>query len=184
MVTMLWMLEFFFVLFFFIIGGSLIFFSIKNGIGPTPTSIKVKNTILKNLPPIETGQITILGSGFGSLLIPIAKKFPHLKVVGIENSPFVFLISKSFSWMYPNVEIKKNDFFEDNLGGNKLLVCYLYPVAMEKLQSKFFLELDDKTWIVTHTFAFRGLKESNLYYADDLYKTPVYLYLFKKIDVL
>jgi hypothetical protein len=181
---MLIIFQIFSVLLILIIAVSLIYFSLKNGIGPTPTSSRVKNSIIKNIPPIENGRITVLGSGFGFLLFPIAKKFPHLKVVGIENSFFVFFISKTISWMYPNVEIKKNDFFKDNLGGNKLLVCYLYPGALEKLQSKFFLELDDKTWVVTHTFAFRGLKETNLYYANDLYKTPIYFYLFKRIDVL
>lgn len=160
------------------------FYTLKNGIGPTPTLKKVRNTLCENLPNINDGSVAILGSGFGILLCSVAKKYSHLKIIGYENSFIVYLVSKCFVWRYSNIELKKDDFFKHNIGGNKLLVCYLYPGAMEKLKQKLSLELDENIHIVTHTFAFRGIKESKIIYANDIYKTPIYFYEFKRNAVL
>ncbi len=162
---------------------SIIYYTFKNGIGPTPTSKKVLRTLIDNMPQINRGSIAVLGSGFGTIIVALSKRYPNIKIIGYENSLIVYLISKMISWRYPNIEIKKNNFFNHNIGGNKCLVCYLYPGAMEKLKNKLFKEFKDQIIIVTHTFAFSGLKENKLLYADDLYKTPIYFYELERKDV-
>ena len=148
------------------------------GITPTPTSTKVKNKILQILPSSINGKIAELGSGWGTLAFALAKHFPNCQVHAYEISPTPYLISKILALFlfYPNLQIHCRDFFEIPLHDFSLVVCYLYPDAMKRLKDKFEKELSSGTYVLSHTFAIHGWTPFLVEYADDLYRTPIYLY--------
>jgi 16S rRNA A1518/A1519 N6-dimethyltransferase RsmA/KsgA/DIM1 with predicted DNA glycosylase/AP lyase activity len=143
-----------------------------------PTLPKVKRKLFKMLPEISSGEIAELGSGWGTLAFILAKKYPSLKVIGYEISPVPFfysnLIAKIYS--YPNLTLIRQDFFHSSFKDKKLVVCYLYPAAMEKLKAKFEKELSPEAYVISHTFAIPGWKPLVIEHASDLYHTPIYLY--------
>ena len=156
----------------------LVVWSIKNGISPMPTSAKAKSCLFALLPFDLRGKIFELGSGWGTLLFPLARRFPSAEVVGFETSPLPFWFSSL--WLLKegtsNVKVFRKDFFFEDLSTASLVVCYLYPGAMLKLKEKFENELRPGTFVVCNTFAVPGWVPERVIEVLDLYHTKVYLY--------
>ncbi len=151
------------------------------GITPTPTSTKVKNKLLQILPTSIDGKIAELGSGWGNLAFALARHFPDCQVEAYEISPTPYLISKILAlfWSYPNLQIHCRDFFKIPLHDFSLVVCYLYPDAMKRLKDKFERELSSGAYVLSHTFAIHGWTPFLVEYTNDLYRTPIYLYMLR-----
>lgn len=166
-----------FLFFFTLVVGSVVFWSWWNGISPMPTSPKVKKHLLHLLPASVEGTVYELGSGWGTLLFPLAQKYPDNVVVGLETSPVPFLISLLLSWCYrrKNLRLCYRDFFHKDLSDAGLIVCYLYPGAMVRLKSKL-ADLKKGTWVVSNTFAVPGWEPIEVVEVNDLYHTKIYFY--------
>lgn len=161
---------------------SIVYWSVKNGISPMPTTPYVRRELFKILPelPQTSSETSIaeLGAGWGSLLIPLAKHYPNCRIVGYETSPIPYGIT----WLrlklakISNATVLKRNFLKEPLGSFQLFVCYLYPGCMQKLAVKLEQELRHEAWIVSHTFALPGWTPIQSLCLDDLYHTPIYLY--------
>lgn len=160
---------------------SIVIWSIRNGISPTPTSTKATHILLKNLPNEVHGTVYELGSGWGFLAFAIAKRYPHHKVVGIESSPVPFWISKVIAWFLQpqNLVLIRKNFFDIPIHDAGLVVCYLYPGAMEALKPKFEAELPPGAWVLSNTFAVPGWTHEKKAETEDLYHDSIYCYLIK-----
>lgn len=172
----------FFFLFLMGIVGIIILYSSLYGITPTPTSAKVTKHLIHMLPQLENVEIVELGSGWGTLAFALARNFPLCRITCYEISPIPYLVSKLIAYWYdfPNLSIKREDFFQVSLKGVSLAVCYLYPDAMVKLKQKFETELSTNAYVISHTFAVPGWVPKRFEKANDLYLTPIYLY---KIEI-
>jgi hypothetical protein len=150
----------------------LLLFTWKNGVSPMPTSHKIRNVLLENLPELSTGTIIELGSGWGNLLFPLSKKYVDCSIIGFENSPIPYLFS-SFINHSKNLKIVRHDFFEQSLQEANLIVCYLFPASMEKLKDKLERELRPGTQVVSHTHEIPNWKPKKTISVDS---TLIYLY--------
>jgi hypothetical protein len=150
--------------------------TILNGISPMPTMGKTKRMLLQALPASVDGPITDLGSGWGTLVRALAKKYPNTTVIGYETSPIPYLVSKCLSLTCKNLSIKRVDFFTVNLKPFSLIVCYLYPQAMKRLEKKLQSECEKKTLIITHTFSFSALQPEKSIQVNDLFNTKIYFF--------
>jgi Methyltransferase small domain len=152
-------------------------YSLYLRISPMPTGRKVKEALLNQLPEFE-GKIMELGAGFGTLAIPLAKKFPQKVVEAYELSPipyfYILLLKNLFS--LPNLKVMRRDFFKASLQEGGLIVCYLYPGAMRRLEKKFTLELPKGSIVISHTFALYDRNPCKTLIVKDLYNTKIYLY--------
>jgi hypothetical protein len=162
--------------FLFTLVISVVIWSIKNGISPMPSTAVAKKALLALLPEKLEGKIYELGSGWGTLLIPLAKKFSSCQIIGFETSPLPYLYSKLRCMSCSNVQLHYQDFFSANLKEADLVVCYLYLGAMEKLKTKLEVELQPGALVVSNTFAIHGWIPERVLELDDIYKTKVYLY--------
>ena len=160
---------------------SIVWFTLKNGISPMPTSAKVKHVFLNSLPTKNSGAILELGAGWGTLAFALAARYPNCKVLAYENSwvPFIFCKIRYFVTPYSNLKFVRCNFFDKSFSQATLIVCYLYPGAMEKLQIKFEQELEKDTLIATHTFSLRERKPFLVIHVKDLYNTPIFHYRIK-----
>ncbi|EAU63345.1 conserved hypothetical protein [Stigmatella aurantiaca DW4/3-1] len=157
---------------------SIVFFTLRTGISPMPTSAKVRRELLALIPPGLEGTVLELGSGWGTLAFALADACPRAQVVGFELSPLPY----AFSWLRqrlaprPNLRLVRQDFTNVSYEGASLAVCYLFPEAMRRLAPKLAEELPPGAFILSHTFALRGWTPSRTAVAADLYRTPIYLY--------
>lgn len=154
-----------------------VFWTVRNGISPMPSTAKAVKAIASLLPEVD-GTVYELGSGWGRLLFPLCEKYPRQQVIGIESSPIPYLFSKIVFLIFrkPNLTILRKSFFSHSLSDASLIVCYLYPGAMKNLSVKFQKELRPETFVISNTFAVPGWKPLETYVLDDLYHTKIYLY--------
>ncbi len=113
-----------------------------------------------------------LGAGWGHLIPTLREKYPDKKIEVWERSP----IPAIYTQFVYGIEVKRKDFFEADFSNAKLIVCYLFPDAMKRIETEIMPELPKGCWVVTHTFSLSGSKPVQVIKARDLYKTPVYLY--------
>lgn len=151
---------------------NLLYYAIKNGIGPVPTARRVRDLFLAEAK--GKGPVVELGAGWGTLLVPLAKQRPDERVIGYENSWLPYFVLKLRR--RPNMELYCQDFWKADLSASGLVVCYLYPAAMAKLRVKFEKELKPGTVVMSHTFAVPGWTPVSVLRANDLYRTPIYRY--------
>lgn len=137
-------------------------------IPPIPTSKEVIDSLLKIMEEKikdkkELNTFIDLGSGFGTILIAVKKKFPKFEVIGYENWPIQFLLSKlrllisgmKAKVIYKNLlksDIKKADF----------VFCYLSSVFLNKLEEKIKKELKFKSLFISNTFPLPNWKPSKV----------------------
>lgn len=113
-----------------------------------------------------------LGCGWGHLIPTLREKYTDKKIEVWERSP----IPAIFTQAIYGIDVKRRDFFEADFRNTELIVCYLFPGAMKRIESEIIPKLTKGCWIVTHTFSLPNRTPVQVIKADDLYRTPVYLY--------
>jgi len=144
------------------------------GISPMPTSKRVREALFEHIPPLQDGPIYDLGCGWGSLVIPLARKYPDRKIIGYEGALVPYLVAKLRTLHIPNAKIVKADFLDEDLEG-ALLITYLYRKGMYDLAHELHGREIHFT-LISHTFHMPLFEATGTYRANDLHRTPIYLY--------
>lgn len=158
--------------------GLVLAYTLKTGMPPTPTSPRVRAVVLEALPPDLEGTVYELGSGWGTLALPLARRHPGCTVVAYEIAPLPWLVSvlRRALARLPNLTIRRADFGEADLSDAAVVVCYLLPEAMKALRPKFEAELAPGAMVVSNFFAVPGWRASLELIADDIYRSKVHVY--------
>ncbi len=155
---------------------SIVFWTLELGISPTPTSNRVKQYLKQLLPDSVDGKVYELGCGSGSLLEILNNHYRNNQVVGLERSPLPWLIARLRFGNNRDTLISKENFLGRDLSDAGLVVCYLCPSVMVTLAKKLKRDLPDGCLIISHTFSLPGWEPVKELQANDLYKSPIYLY--------
>lgn len=157
---------------------SIVLTSLRMGISPMPSSRKAQKAITSLIPKETNGLVFELGSGWGSLIYPLARSLPQATVIGIEISIIPWTISRvRASLSSPsNLHIQRGNFHDISLEEAEVIVCYLHPSGMESLKTKFEEELKPNTLIVSNTFGLAGWNPKETFNLDDIHQTPIYCY--------
>lgn len=120
---------------------------------PTPQATTQK--MLAELQ-IQPGEILYdLGCGDGRF-IRLASRQYQAKAFGVELNPLIYLYAKIRSFGYRNENFFCQDFMQINLSQADIIVCYLLPPTMQKLELKLNQELKQGAKIVSHGFQFKN----------------------------
>lgn len=134
----------------------------KIGISPVSTLPWVRKEIFECLKAYNKSdeiRLAELGSGWGGLAIAISKKFPNMKIIAYEVSPYPFLISQIKSFFAPkNIRFQKRDFFAEDLSSQDILIAYLTPQLMEELYQKLQEDNVENVILISIGFEIKGLK--------------------------
>lgn len=161
-----------------IAAGLIMAYTMRLGTSPMPTLAAARREILAQVPPEASGTIAELGCGWGSLAVPLARRHPQCRVVGFELSPVPWAVSAARRRLagLPNLEIRRADFFDASLEGASIVICYLFPGAMERLRAKFERELPPGALVISNTFAVPGWAPERTQHVGGLCPGPVYVY--------
>jgi len=107
-----------------------------------------------NLP--QRAIIYELGSGWGALVIALARAFPDAQVRGIEMSPLPYWIARLRTRKMSNVSLVWGNFNKCDLADADAVTCYLMRSPMVKLAELFDGMLKPGTSVVSVMFWFRG----------------------------
>lgn len=143
-----------------VLGGlSLVIFTLLTGV-PTVSSrsaeIESITTLLKrsNLP--ERAVIVDLGSGWGAMVVALARAFPEAAVEGIEISLLPYLISRLRTYGTSNVSLRWGNFYRSDLRRADAAVCYLMTSVMPAVTDLLDRDLKPGAVVVSNTFLFPG----------------------------
>lgn len=134
--------------------------------------------MIKLVDDTGVGPVIDLGSGWGHFVIPIAKRNPQRQIVGYELSLlpwFTSILLKKVMGL-KNLTLYRQNFYNVNLPVASVLVCYLYPEAMNKIKNKLLLEQPDVDFVISNNFAMPSWQPYKVISLDDFYKSPIYLY--------
>ena len=161
-----------------IIALSLIYHTVKLGISPMPSSNTAYQAMLALVNDTGTGTVIDLGSGWGNLVIRLARKYPSRQVVGYELSFFPYLVARVIKRTLGlnNLSLYREDFLEADLSDASVITCYLFPAAMEKITSKLKHNKGKLRFIISNNFALPTYQASKVIQLNDFYKSPVYFY--------
>jgi hypothetical protein len=158
---------------------SILYFTLKNGISPMPTSVVVRRTLLNQSSIFaQSKYIVDAGSGWGHLAFHIARKYSDKHVMGLENSLVPYLVSGFLRNIlsYPQLYFLRRDLYAFNYANADLVLCYLYPGAMRRLSDILQRRTKPGTLIVTIFFALPDWKPEQVIVCKDVYRTKIYVY--------
>jgi len=134
--------------------------------------------MLSEIDAAEDGPIIDVGSGWGTLVIAVAKKYPQRDVIGYELSLVPWLVSvllKQIGRIH-NLSLYRKDFLKADLSQASTLICYLFPGGMLSLEKKLRQEKNKVNLIVSNTFAIPSYEPVKVVKLNDIYATPIYVY--------
>ncbi len=157
--------------------ASILLWTLRLGITPTPTSSTVRRTISQLLPDDIYGDIYELGSGWGHLFPILRKQYPEHIIRAYERSTIPRWCSTLVNHFFrKKIKILNKNLFHAGFNDAGLVICYLYPDAMTKLSVNFKKQLPEGCWVISHTFHLPGWEPVKVIKSSDLYRTPTYLY--------
>lgn len=166
---------------------SIVYMSVRNGISPMPSSPKVIRAVTKeigSLPRVRT--IVEAGSGWGTLALHLARHrnrgAGHLNgnIIGLENSwvPLSYsrLLCKIRGESTSAIRFIQRDIYHYSYRKADVVVCYLFPRAMESLSRIFRDQLTLGTRVISICFALPGWVPDKVIVCEDMYRTKIYVY--------
>ena len=148
-----------------------------------PSSKKAYNAIVKLVNIETTCPIIDLGSGWGSFVIRMARENPKRQVVGYELSllPWLTSVLRKKVLGLHNLTLYRKNFYNVTLPEGSVVICYLYPEAMEKIRNKLLLEQPKIKLLISNNFAVPSWKSYKIIRLDDFYNSPIYLYKMSEV---
>jgi hypothetical protein len=119
---------------------------------------KALKLAVENLNINNDGTVYELGCGRADFLRMVRKRFPHARLIGIENLWMPRVIAGTLSFLSNSrVEIIKKDIFDADLRRADAIYCYLNVETMKRLKEKFQKDCRPGTKIYSYAFSLPGV---------------------------
>lgn len=126
-----------------------------------PVPAKAVPGIVEALGLSDGAVVYDMGCGDGRVLLAAVRQNPNIRAVGIEKALLPYVIAK-FRVRGTTIEIRRNDFFKENLADATHVVTYLFPTLMERVEAKLDHELKPGTRIVAIDFPLEHRKPTSV----------------------
>ena len=100
----------------------------------------------------QFGRFIDLGSGLGTTLLPLARRFPEASFVGVENAPLTWLFGRWRSRNQPNLDWRWGSFWKVGLADFDVVYAFLSPAPMAELWQKAKAEMSPGSLFVSNSF--------------------------------
>ncbi|MBP5534859.1 MAG: hypothetical protein J6Y03_05085 [Alphaproteobacteria bacterium] len=129
---------------------------------PVPSSGKIKTKIIDDVASVlakRKKQVVMdLGSGWGTLLLPLARKFPNHRFIGIEYGFIPCLVSKFRARKMKNITFYRQNFFNSNISKADIIFLFLWTRMMPKISKKCQSEAKEGTLLYVNRFPIPDMK--------------------------
>lgn len=146
-----------------------------------PTSGRIKKILLselgKELRSKKNQTVVDLGSGWGTLLIPLARKFPNHKFIGVEKALLPYVFSKIRASRLENVSFCHQNFFSFNLSDADIVISFLMKKMMLRIRDKCQAEMKHSSMLYCNRFPLPDIRPIKKISLGTLYET-IYKYRF------
>jgi 16S rRNA A1518/A1519 N6-dimethyltransferase RsmA/KsgA/DIM1 with predicted DNA glycosylase/AP lyase activity len=132
-----------------------------------------------SLIPDGKGTLCELGAGWGTLAMPMAKRFKSSQVIAIELSPVPWLFMKLRQILFarPNLEIIRANFLTHPLPNDvRVVVFYMHPQMLTKARPVLERALSPGTLVISNVFEIPGWEPEAVHKLEDSFCPQVYVY--------
>jgi hypothetical protein len=151
----------------------------RAGISPTPTMPGTRRAVIdllsKHIGASRSLQIAELGSGWGGLVVKLANAFPNAMITGFEISPWPRLISRIITIFNSRIIILNEDFFSQDWSRYDVLVCYLSPQHMARIEAQLN-QLHRKPLVISCAFSMPNAIPSETVTIRQIVHVNIYVY--------
>lgn len=126
-----------------------------------PTIGKRKKAVINEISEIlnnskKSLNVLDAGSGIGSILIPLAKKFKQQNFIGIELQYIPYKVSKMLARKRKNINFIHDDIFNHSFKNVDILYYYAIEQSEKKITEKMIKEMKKGTIIITNGSKLEG----------------------------
>ncbi len=159
-------------------GLSIVLTTMKTGISPVPSTGKARRVMMSATENSGTGEIIDMGSGWGTLVVALARKYPDRHIIGYELSwvPWAFSMIRKSIFRLNNLTLYHKNIIDADLSCASVVVCYLFRGSMLLLQDKLEHEPHGEIRVVSSTFALTSFQPTDVIRLNDMYRSPIYVY--------
>jgi len=125
---------------------------------------KAIDQLIEAVPLVKGNIVYDLGCGDGRILFSLAQKYKDISCVGVEISPFPFILArcKQYFFKLENISIQYGDFFHKDISVATHVFVYLFPEVIDKLLPKFESELQSGSQVISCDFAFSSRQPDSI----------------------
>ena len=146
---------------------------------PVPSSGKTKTAMIEDVTHLlnkKKNQVVMdLGSGWGTLLLPLAKKFPQHHFIGVEYGLLPYLVSKLRSRNLQNLTFYHQNFFNTDISKADVILMFLLSHVMPKISTKCQSEAKEGALLYANRFPIPNIKATHKISLGSKYDT-YYIY--------
>lgn len=114
------------------------------------------------LPEKRPLRMLDLGSGIGTLLVPLAQNHPDCDFTGIESAPAPWLVSRLRRRGKPNLHFERGDFFAADWSTYDVVYAFLSPHPMTAVWRKAQGEMTPHSLLISKDFPVAGILPSSV----------------------
>lgn len=134
-------------------------------------------SVLKNAKtPIKVYD---LGSGDGTLLIPLAKEFPNHTFIGFEWDNIPLKMAQKKASGLKNIHFYCQNFMEASVNDAGLILCYVLKCQGDAVGAKLATELKANVPVIAEKFPLQHLKEIKKINSA-IYGFPAKVFIYQK----
>ena len=134
------------------------------------------NTFLDAVP-MQKGELLVdLGCGDGRVLRAARERY-SVEALGFEVNLLAYCIGRILTVGMNGVDIRRRDFWGQNLRDADVVFCYLFPDVMRRLAAKLEAELRPGSRVVSCNFVLPGWNPLGILRPDSVcHNDPIYVY--------
>jgi hypothetical protein len=117
-----------------------------------------------------------LGAGIGSVVVPLARKFPGMTIEAWERAPLPWAITAWRCRRFPHVVVRRMSFWACDLSCYDIVYAFLSPAPMPELGDKIRREMRPGSLFVSSSFPVPGWQAEQVIRLADRRATVLYCY--------
>lgn len=114
---------------------------------------KTVDGLAKQLDSNQPFSFADFGCGLGSVLAPLARRFPQAQFVGYETAPLPYLVAKLRSLSIKNLKIKRESFWATKWNRYDVIYCFLSPAPMPEIAAQAKNRVKPGAVLISNTFS-------------------------------
>lgn len=140
------------------------------------SSAKVVEALAQIIRRERAQTFAELGAGIGTVVVPLAKRFPDLRIEAWERAPLLWALLCLRCRNYGKIAISHHSIWQSDLSIHDVAFAFLSPLPMARLGEKIQREMQPGSLFVSAEFPVPGWTPESVVDAGDRRGTLLYCY--------
>lgn len=140
------------------------------------SSTAVSDALLDILVAENTENFADIGAGIGTVVLPLARQLPAIRIVALERAPIPWLLTYWRCRHLPNVEAQYGSLWESDFAAYHVIFAFLSPIVMAQVAVKVRSEMPKGGLFISSSFPVPDWTPETVINIKDRRGTTLYCY--------